>query len=271
MTNPNSWPQPPTSPVAPSPLRPKPSPFVVAGIIGGSVLGFAALIAFVSFMAKRQGRACDDAMSRAGVAITKPVDGSDDALTTSAVTEAIDKCQGIPERAADVDRMNAILVRRAAVVKTVRAWPALRAAGYTKEQLTRDLMAPVCQTRGLYPVEMVASNVAGGPHYWDCEPNAVFGTMYLDARDCEARKLEHTTIVDDSGKTVGVCRKPQAGAVAIDAPAGLMRIKQGAWVGATTKAKLEKAVELVASGDRAAFDAYIKREPGVVIMMPRAE
>ncbi len=265
--NASPWGQPPQY-LSPPPK--KPSALAIVGIIGGGVLAFAVLIAFVAFLAKRQAQACDDAMARARAAVTQPVDGGDDTAATSAAKEATSKCGRISERAADVDALKAALTRRAELTKSVRARPAMLAAGYTKEQLARESMIPICRARGLYVVEMVASNVAGEPHYWDCEPDAVFGTMYLDARDCEARKLEHTTIVDESGNTVGVCRRP-APAVA-EAPAGLMRIKsEGAWLGATTKAKLEKAVEIAASGDRAAFDRYTKTEPGVAIMAPRTE
>lgn len=152
---------------------------------------------------------------------------------------AIAKCAQVPERAADVESMKAILVRRAELAKTVRAWPTMKAAGYTKEQLLRESMAPICQARRLYPVEMVASNVPGERHYWDCEPNAVFGTMYLDSRDCEARKLEHTTIVDDSGNTVGVCanrgvppeEQKMRAACKVDASANLHPADKGEVIG----------------------------------------
>lgn len=261
-----TWTPGPTAPQGPTK---KPSPLVVVGLIVGAVLAFGALIAFAGVMARRQAERCSAAMATANAAVAVPVDGSDDAAATRALNDAIEKCRKVNERAADVEALKASLARRQELGKSVRARPAMLAAGYKPEQLDRSAMVPVCRSRGLYVVEMVASNVAGEPHFWDCERNAVFGTMYLGPADCEARKLEHTTITDDKGNTVGACKRAEP---EVETIPGLMRIKaEGVYVGATTKAKLERAVDIAASGDRAAFDRYVKTEPGVALMAPRTE
>ncbi len=99
--------------------------------------------------------------------------------------------------------------------------------------------------------------------------------------DCLAVHMEWSEQVLADGRTVVGCDTPKEPTVeaktapaATEAPSGVstMRIKsEGAWVGATTKAKLEKAVDIAASGDRAAFEKYVQTEPGVAIMAPRTE
>lgn len=257
-------PGPGPSPSHGGPPAKKPGPLVIAALVVGGVVALVAFGFFARFMAQRQDAECATAI---GVAMSV-VGGNDDAKASAAAERAHAKCRSGHE--SELAGLDQALARRAELAKTRTARPALLAAGYRAEQLDRATMAPVCKSRGFMVVEMVAPNVAGSPHYFDCDRLVLWQTSAQSREECAARKLEHTTTTDELGNTVGACKRtapPEE-----ETPPGLMRVKaDGAYVGATTKAKLERAVAISASGDREAFARYMKTEPGVVVMQPRLE
>lgn len=258
-----------TSGLQPQRLGPpmkKLGPLGIAFVVVGCIAGLGLFIVFVRFMASREQEACIAALADAKAAVQTPVDGGDDAVAARAVQSALARCKtNTPEASA----LSEAIARRAELGKTVRARPAMLAAGYRAAQLDPAAMATACKQRSLYVVEMVATNVATGPHYWDCDPDAVYGTIYLSPSECEARKLTSTTVQDEFGKSVGACKRDSQPE---DESAGVMRIKaSGSWLSAPTKEKLEKAVALAAAGNRAGYDDYLRRERGIVVVAPRME
>jgi hypothetical protein len=116
-------------------------------------------------------------------------------------------------------------------------------------------------------VARVAGQLPGTPRFWECDASL----PYLDAPAtpalCEAKGLEYVTLTEFDGSLKGACKRK-----AEPEPVGLMRTKrEGSYVGAITQAKLERAVQLAAQGDRGAFDRYVRGEPGVFIVAPDIE
>lgn len=233
-------------------------------VVGLGVLGILLMIGLGVLLARgaaKQTANCDAAYAEAAGLVAKSDPGG-----RQAIEKARSICMSslkVPELAA----LEAQAEKNEEFAKTLAAKPAMLAAGYKEEQLYRETMSDVCKGRGFMVVEMVAPNVPGGPHYWDCDPTIPYQEGRQSPESCAAKNLEFGAMQGPDGEPIGVCKRKAA-----EAPAGLMRIKKdGVHVGATTEALLERAVEIAASGDREAFDKYVRKTPGVALMQPRLQ
>ena len=205
----------------------KPNVVLIAAIGGGGLVIVVALALLVRSAAHRQEADCAAAVQQASGAIGK----GDDAAGRGALQSARAACKSL--RATELAALEAVLNKRQQDAKAVATRPALLAAGFKPEQFTRATIAPVCKDR--MPVEMVASQVQGEPHYWDCDQAVLYQIAPQTPQTCDARKLEFTTTTDENGKSVGAC-KTSAESVDED------RLRKACKVAGT--AKIQKAGEV---------------------------
>lgn len=241
-------------------------PVVVAAVLVVTVLGGVA----GAFGLRANGAKIDAKCGEAVQAVRDALAKNDDAALQSALGAARPVCVGDARLAAveaETNQRQAATQRQAAhearIAAIAAARPALLKAGYKPEQLDEAAMTSVCRRRGFMVVPMQADNVPGSPPYWDCDKAIVFQDAPRVPADC-TEGLEYTNFKNEFGERVGACKK-----AAPPEPIGAMRIKKdGPWVGASTKGKLEKAISLAALDGNEAFQRYVKSEPGVTLMQP---
>lgn len=185
----------------PSPApKPKASPALVAGLVGGGLVVLVGLALLLRSAAHKQESTCAGAVQAASSTVAA---GAPNA-SRAAIQVARDACKSL--RADELAALEASVTKQEADAKAKAGYPALLAAGYKPEQLARASILPICKAKDRMPVEMVASNVAGEPRYWDCDRNVLFQERPQTPADCEAKKLEFTTTRDENGKDVGACK-----------------------------------------------------------------
>ncbi len=143
------------------------------------------------------------------------------------------------------------------------AWLRPGQPGYLRERLAAKKAGPI----GWSPIGTKEPPLRP----WLSQPGAaltrlaLLGPLVRD--DCAAVGLEYVEQVGPTGAATGVCDKkapPKADPKA-DLPPGTFRTRAD-YVGASTREKLDKAMEFVVAGDREAFDLYIRTEPGVFLL-----
>lgn len=218
---------------APPTPKPKTSPALVAGLVGGGLVVLVGLALLLRSAAHKQEENCAVAVQAA----SSRVAAGDPNASRGAIQVARDACKSL--RADELAALEAGVAKQEADAKAKAAYPALLAAGYKPEQLTRASILPICKAKDRQPVEMVASNVQGEPHYWDCDRNVLFQDRPQTPADCEAKKLDFTTTRDENGKDVGACKMS---AERIDED----RLRKACKVGPAAKIQPADAAEVIA-------------------------
>jgi len=180
--------------------KPKASPALIAGLVGGGLLVLVGLVLLLRSAAHKQEADCAVAIQTASTRVA----AGDPNGSRTGIQSARDVCKSW--RADELAALESAVEKQEADAKAKAAYPALLAAGYKQEQLTRSSMLPVCKAKDRMPVEMIAYNVPGEPHYWDCDRNILYQDRPQTSADCEARKLDFTTVRDETGKDVGACK-----------------------------------------------------------------
>jgi hypothetical protein len=168
-------------------------------VIAGGIVVIVGFLIFVRSKALGQEENCAAAVQDAHARVAGDLDAF-----RSAVEAARAVCKSLGAK--ELDALETELKKRDSAAKAIAARPALLAAGYKEEQFTRASMLPICKERNRMPVEMVASEVQGKPRYWKCEADVFYQDAPQTEAECEAKRLDHTTIVDEHGKRVGACK-----------------------------------------------------------------
>jgi hypothetical protein len=247
----------PNQPGSPSPTGTSASrtnPVVAVAVVVGLLALCGGGVALLKSLAEGQQRQCVATLAKVQAAPTRALLDAAKAVCKSVEPASVAAAE---HQVAEAEQL----------AKDVAARPALLASGFQPEQLERASMAAACRQRGCLAVVRLAAQLPGPPRYWECDPTL----PYLDAPAtpavCEAKGYDYSTVTDVDGAVAGVCKRKEPAATV-----GLMRVRaDGAYVGAATRAKLERAVQLAASGDRSAFDRYLKAEPGVFVVAPNLE
>jgi hypothetical protein len=217
------------SPSPPAATASRTSPVVTGAVVAGMLALLGGGGALLKMLADRQQGQCVAALAKVRATPTSTLLDSAKAVCKSAEAESVAAAE---QQVAQAEQL----------AKDSAARPALLAAGLQPEQLGRATMTEACRQRGLLAVARVAGQLPGTPRFWECDPSL----PYLDAPAtpalCEAKGLEYATLTEFDGSVKGACKRK-----AEPEPVGLMRIKrEGAYVGAVTRAKLERAVQLAA-------------------------
>ncbi len=187
------------------PTPPNKTNVKVVTLIAGGVIVLVALVFLIGSLAHRQQEKCDVAMQDVAVKVA----AGNATATRTAIEAARGTCKSL--HAAELASLDVTLQKQLQKeeneTKTLAARPALLAAGHTPEQLSRATVLPVCKSKDRMPVEMIAREVSGNPHYWDCDTQVLYQDAPNTPASCEARKLEFTTIQDENGNSVGACKK----------------------------------------------------------------
>lgn len=147
--------------------------------------------------------------------------------------------------------------------KTLAARPALLAAGYTEEQLTREGMLPICKERNRMPIRRHASKLLDGekaaealPYVWDCDEKVLYQEQPQTLAACKSRELDFTMIRDENGNDVGACtmsaqliEEERLRKTCKVGPAAKIVTAEDGWVMATCLAAITKVLKSPATAE----------------------